>query len=75
MFAKIKTNFRDRNTSHSLETSTCDPFKYKMGSPILIVSICMGKLIKKHRIKMGKMLLLFQVYFISPQGKADKVSL
>ena len=23
--------------------STCDPLKYSMGSPILIVSICMGK--------------------------------
>ena len=28
---------------HNLETSTCDPLKYKMGSPILIVSMYMGK--------------------------------
>ena len=26
---------------HNLENSICDPFKYRMGSPILIVSICM----------------------------------
>ena len=26
---------------HILETSTCDPFKHKMGHPILIVLICM----------------------------------
>ena len=28
---------------HSLEISTCDPLKYTMGSPILIVSLCIGK--------------------------------
>ena len=28
---------------HNLENSTCDPLKYTMGSPILIVSICKGK--------------------------------
>ena len=28
---------------HNLENSTCDPLKYRMGSPILIVSIYMGK--------------------------------
>ena len=27
---------------HNLETSTCHPLKYKMGNPILNVSICMG---------------------------------
>ena len=26
---------------HNLETSTCDPLKYKMGNPILNTSICM----------------------------------
>ena len=31
---------------HKLEISTCDPLKYTMGSPMLIVSICMGKSIK-----------------------------
>ena len=31
-----------REIHHYLEKSTCDPFKYIMGSPILIVSICMG---------------------------------
>ena len=28
---------------HDFETSTCNPLKYTMGSPILIVSICMRK--------------------------------
>ena len=27
---------------HNLENSTCDPLKYTMGNPIIIVSICMG---------------------------------
>ena len=31
---------------HNLENSTCSLLKYTMGSPILIVSICMGKLIR-----------------------------
>ena len=32
---------------YNLEMSTCDPFKYEMGKPILIVSICMGKSTRK----------------------------
>ena len=28
---------------HNIENSTRDPLKYAMGSPMLIVSICMGK--------------------------------
>ena len=28
---------------HNLENSTCDPLKYTMGNPTLIVSICMEK--------------------------------
>ena len=28
---------------HYVENSTCDPLNYTMGSPILIVSICMEK--------------------------------
>ena len=36
---------------HNLENSTCDPLKYTMGSPILIVSICMGKSIRIQRVK------------------------
>ena len=43
MSAEIKTNFWDKNTSHSLETSICD----------LLASICMGKSIRKQRVKMG----------------------
>ena len=31
---------------HNLENSTSDPLKYTMGSPIIIVSMCMGKYIK-----------------------------
>ena len=31
---------------HNLENSKCDPFNYKMGIPIFIVSICMGKSIR-----------------------------
>ena len=37
---------------HNLETLTCDPIKYKMGNPILIVSINMyGKI---HQNTKGK---------------------
>ena len=35
------------------ENSTCDPLKYTMGSPIFIVSICMGKSIRIQRVKMN----------------------
>ena len=35
---------------HSLENFNCDPLKYTMGSPILIVSICMGKSIEIGRV-------------------------
>ena len=35
---------------HNLENSNCDPLKYTMGSPILIVSICMGKSIRIQRV-------------------------
>ena len=38
---------------HNIENSTCDPLKYKMGSSILIVSICMGKSISIQRVKGG----------------------
>ena len=34
-----------------LENSTCDPLKYTMGSPMLIVSICVGKSIGIQRVK------------------------
>ena len=48
MFSKIKTTFRDRfDTHHNKEYSTCNPFNYTMGSPIHIVSICMGKSIRR----------------------------
>ena len=35
---------------HNLESSTCAPFKYTKGSPILIISICMGKSIRIQRV-------------------------
>ena len=31
---------------HNSETSNCDPLKYKMGHPIFIASMCMGKSLK-----------------------------
>ena len=31
----------------NLDSSTYDPLKYTMGSPILIVSMCMGKCIRE----------------------------
>ena len=37
---------------HNIETFTCDPLNNKMGSPILIVSICMGKSIIIQRVKL-----------------------
>ena len=36
---------------HNLENSTCDPLKYTMGSPLLIVLKCMGKYIRIQRVK------------------------
>ena len=34
----------------NLENSTSDPLKYTIGSPILIVLMCMGKYIKIQRV-------------------------
>ena len=39
-------------TNHILENSTCDPLKNTMGSPILFVSICMGKSFRIQRVKL-----------------------
>ena len=39
---------------HDLKNATCDPLKYTMGSPILIVSICIGKSIRIQRVKSGR---------------------
>ena len=38
---------------HSLENFICDPLKYKIGNPILIVSKCMGKSISIQRVNKG----------------------
>ena len=35
---------------YNLENSTLDPLKYAMSSPILIVSICMGKSIRIQKV-------------------------
>ena len=50
LFAKIKQS-SVREMHGNLESSTCDPFKYTMGSPILNVSICVGKSIRIQRVK------------------------
>ena len=36
---------------HNFENCTWDPLKYTMGSPKVIVSICMGPSIRIHRVK------------------------
>ena len=36
---------------HTLETLTCEPLKYTMDSPVLFVSLCMGKSIRIQRVK------------------------
>ena len=36
---------------HKVETSICDPFKYKVGNTILIISIVMGISITIQRVK------------------------
>ena len=36
--------------NHNLENPTCDPLKYTMGTPILIVSLCMEKSIRIQRV-------------------------
>ena len=45
LFTKIKTEIH-----HNLENSTCEPLNYTMGSPTLIVSICMGNPIRIQRV-------------------------
>ena len=40
---------------HNFENSTCEPLKYKVGSPMLIVSICMGKSIRIQRVNMDSL--------------------
>ena len=34
----------------NFEISSCDPLKYTVGSPIQVVSICMGKSIRIQRV-------------------------
>ena len=38
------------NRLHWFITSTCDPLKCKIGNPILVVLICMGKTIRIQRV-------------------------
>ena len=48
---------------HNFENSTCDPLKYTMDSPILIVSICMGKSIRIQRAKVITIITITNKYF------------
>ena len=43
----------------NLENSTCDPVKYKMDKSMLIVSICMGKIIRVKRVELVSKFLNF----------------
>ena len=52
---------------YNLENSTRDPLKYLMGSPILIVSSCMGKSIRIQRVNMWAQ-LHFVIFTFSKQG-------
>ena len=56
---------------HNTENFTCDPLKYTMCSPILMVSICMGKSIK---IQQGEVpqggTLIFSAYVGSDPASA-----
>ena len=51
-FAEVKTIIlgTEIHHNHNLEKSTCDPLKYTMSSPILIVPIYMGKSIRIQRV-------------------------
>ena len=50
---------------HNLETSTCDPLKYKMGNTILIVLIYMGKSIRIKRVNIlkGAAILMLSMFY------------
>ena len=47
---RLKNLQEQNDIRHNLENSTCDPSKYTMASPILIISIFMGKSIQRQRI-------------------------
>ena len=49
LFAKNKQT-SGTEIHHNLENATCDPLKYTMGHPLLIVSICMGNCIRIQRV-------------------------
>ena len=49
----------------NLENSTFDPFMYIMGSPMLIMSICMGKFIRKQRVNIVFQPICFVLCFAS----------
>ena len=42
------------NIYHNFENSACEPLKYTMCSPILIVSLCMGKPIRIQRVNLKR---------------------
>ena len=51
-FIRVCTVCYDYNIHSVAKKSTCDPVKYTMGGPLLIVSICMGKSIRIQRVNM-----------------------
>ena len=61
---------------HNLENSTCDLLGYTMGSPILIVSICMGKSIRIQRVNKIQIngLSFWCVYLAAVRPTATEVS-
>ena len=64
-----------KDVHHNLENSTCDLLKYKTGIPILIVSICMGQMVKIYERGLWKTFtglgkeMLFKVYLNTPGSK------
>ena len=62
----IKNNFQEQKNI-ILETSTCDPLKYKMGKSIRIESMRMGKSIRIQRaITMLLLVCLFDLILYVP---------
>ena len=53
---------------NKLETSTCNPFKYKMDNRICIVLICMGKSIRIQRVHVDSFVIEksgFQIWWVT----------
>ena len=63
LFSKIKIIFRDRNTSF-YRNLTSNPLKNKIGSSILIVSICFGYFIRMKRVNLFPIGIMGQVWYL-----------